>query len=356
MVNNPGRTLYEIVGVHCGATEEEIRSAYLLRVRVLQPDRFDRTNQSAEWELANELLRELNAAFAVLVDPVRRASYDASRFSPSACTAQTDAKPMPKKAQEGEQRGGQASPARTQANRWLRRLPALTLGAVVVIAVIATGYAFCKANTHVAKSESPAVLPATSPPSVNPNAVLDKFLAELQKRARTAQTVELDPMEIDPPRPVPAADPCASLSDRHNPDRPVNGQEYGRTSETAGYGKLTIVNGNEEDAAVLLASIDGATEDRLMYVRAGTTATMDKVAPGKYRRVYQVGKNWNEATEMFSCITGTAQFDRLALFEEEYTDRSIRYTEIRTTLHRVSEGNVTATAVPASVFRRRSKQ
>ena len=70
------RNYYDLLGVNVSATQEEIRKAYLLRVRVLHPDRFDPHRQPVEWRQANEMLRELNEAYAVLGDREKRAQYD----------------------------------------------------------------------------------------------------------------------------------------------------------------------------------------------------------------------------------------------------------------------------------------
>jgi DnaJ-like protein len=67
---------YDVLGIATNATQEQVVTAYRLRSKVLHPDRFDRTKQSVEWELANELLKELNASYAILRDPNSRAEYD----------------------------------------------------------------------------------------------------------------------------------------------------------------------------------------------------------------------------------------------------------------------------------------
>lgn len=72
------RNYYNILGVEPNASQEEIRSSYILRSRVLHPDRFDPEKQHEEWAKANEMLAQLNEAYSVLRDPKKRASYDAS--------------------------------------------------------------------------------------------------------------------------------------------------------------------------------------------------------------------------------------------------------------------------------------
>ena len=67
---------YEILGVPRNATSEQIRRAYLLKVKEIHPDNFDQVKQRARWELANEQLKEINQAYTILKDEESRANYD----------------------------------------------------------------------------------------------------------------------------------------------------------------------------------------------------------------------------------------------------------------------------------------
>lgn len=80
------KNLYDLLGVPPNATPEQIRQAYVLRSKMLHPDRFNQTRQRAEWELANEMLKELNHAYGVLRDSASRAQYD--RTIPGTSTRQ----------------------------------------------------------------------------------------------------------------------------------------------------------------------------------------------------------------------------------------------------------------------------
>lgn len=73
------RDLYSILGVDPSASQPDIREAYLLRARVIHPDRFDSASQSTEWRKANEMLAELNEAYSILRIRSTRKEYDASR-------------------------------------------------------------------------------------------------------------------------------------------------------------------------------------------------------------------------------------------------------------------------------------
>lgn len=71
-----GRTPYEVLGVARAATPEEIRLAYRLLVARYHPDRHQGNPLVA---LAAERAAELNRAYELLSDPVRRAAYDGER-------------------------------------------------------------------------------------------------------------------------------------------------------------------------------------------------------------------------------------------------------------------------------------
>jgi DnaJ-domain-containing protein 1 len=70
------RSHYDVLGVEPVASAREIRTSFLMRMRVLHPDRFDPKIQPREWEQANQMLAELNQAYTVLKDPDKRAKYD----------------------------------------------------------------------------------------------------------------------------------------------------------------------------------------------------------------------------------------------------------------------------------------
>ena len=57
---------YQTLGITPSATLEEARAAWLRRVRVLHPDRFDPVKQKVEWDLATQMLQEVNAAWETI--------------------------------------------------------------------------------------------------------------------------------------------------------------------------------------------------------------------------------------------------------------------------------------------------
>jgi len=72
---------YEILGVPRDATPEQLRRAYLLKVKEIHPDNFDQTKDRARWERANEQLKELNEAYSGLKNQDTRANHDSGATS-----------------------------------------------------------------------------------------------------------------------------------------------------------------------------------------------------------------------------------------------------------------------------------
>lgn len=67
---------YEILGVPRDATPDQIRRAYLLKVKEIHPDNFDQVKDRARWEQANEQLKALNEAYSILKNQDTRAQHD----------------------------------------------------------------------------------------------------------------------------------------------------------------------------------------------------------------------------------------------------------------------------------------
>ena len=79
------RDPYLVLGVSPTATQAEITHAYRTRLRAHHPD----TRQTPSSQTADEHLRQLLAAYALLRDPTRRADYDrANRPHRQATTTQ----------------------------------------------------------------------------------------------------------------------------------------------------------------------------------------------------------------------------------------------------------------------------
>ncbi|HZQ87368.1 MAG TPA: J domain-containing protein [Acidimicrobiales bacterium] len=77
------QTLYEVLGVSSGATDEEIHHAYKVKAQLLHPDHHSGAPDEVV-KLAQEEMTALNQAYQTLRDPHERRQYDASLQTPSA--------------------------------------------------------------------------------------------------------------------------------------------------------------------------------------------------------------------------------------------------------------------------------
>ena len=73
------KTHYETLGILKDASAQQIKSTYRILVKMHHPDKFPETTRKLE---AEERLRTINAAYAVLSNAARRASYDATLKPP----------------------------------------------------------------------------------------------------------------------------------------------------------------------------------------------------------------------------------------------------------------------------------
>ena len=97
MRNTITKNYYAVLGVESGADDGQVREAYLSRMKVVHPDRFDPQTQPQEWKKANEMLAELNEAYAALRDRASRAEYEnAAGLAPSPAPA----RPRPARPEE----------------------------------------------------------------------------------------------------------------------------------------------------------------------------------------------------------------------------------------------------------------
>ncbi|MFW6118318.1 MAG: J domain-containing protein [Chloroflexota bacterium] len=71
--NTSGLDYYEVLGIAPSASTEEIRKAYHKLAFQYHPDRNRKT------EDAHDKMRELNEAYAILSDPIKRREYDLPR-------------------------------------------------------------------------------------------------------------------------------------------------------------------------------------------------------------------------------------------------------------------------------------
>jgi hypothetical protein len=78
---------YYVLGVPSFASKGQIKSAYKKRVQALRPYRFDQATQSQDWNILNDVLRELTEAYADVYSAVQKEKV---ARTPSSGTARHD--------------------------------------------------------------------------------------------------------------------------------------------------------------------------------------------------------------------------------------------------------------------------
>lgn len=74
---------YILIGITKESTFEQAKEAYIRRVKVLHPDRFNQQKQKQEWLEANKMLRQINLAWEIIEAEYKIESKNQQNRSPS---------------------------------------------------------------------------------------------------------------------------------------------------------------------------------------------------------------------------------------------------------------------------------
>lgn len=98
---------YDLLGVKPTASIDEIRQAYLAKMRIIHPDKIDVKKDPQSWKEANHLSSLVNEAYSVLRDIQKRVEYDKriSNFNEGRYRHETNV--SPEKQQEDKGINGQ---------------------------------------------------------------------------------------------------------------------------------------------------------------------------------------------------------------------------------------------------------
>jgi len=130
--------------------------------------------------------------------------------------------------------------------------------------------------------------------------------------------------------------------------RPISGA-FLKDDRLFGSGRLTIENGRDTDAVAVLARPDGSTLFAI-YVRAGQSVQVDRVADGIYSLYFTVGMDWDGRLARFSHQLGFYRFEDTLQFSTNLMPDGIEYTAIHVTLHGIVNGNAPIRFLGANEF------
>jgi hypothetical protein len=282
------KSFYDVLGVSKFASDVEIKKAYILRSKMMHPDRFNQTTQKAEWAMANEMIKELNNAYEVLKYPLNRSSYDrtmgggysqqsapppqSSTYSSPPSRREAEPPPMPKKPQY------KAPPTAKGVDmpEWIYKIFRFVFGFAVIALIIA---AFNK--------KTPTIPPL-----------------DLSVRASNQTTSKYKPS----PYSRPTATPRAVQTVPSDYPEPSNGYVFENRFTSGGYGKLKITNGCSSHSVVKLVDI---ALDKAVYagfVRANSVLNLSFIPDGSYRLLFAAGHGWDDIDGRFKQPDGSSEF------------------------------------------------
>jgi hypothetical protein len=336
---------FKVLGVSPDASEADIRCAYLDLVKVWHPDRFIgdarlRTKANAHLKLINaayELLKQ--GQFARQPMP-HRDSYPRPHNKERARTRDTATPPPPPPPPAApptvaNPRG--ALFARLLDLRVVVGSFLVLAGTTVVLLLYLGGQADSRSEVSANKKLEPPPLtvtpmqplPLTPLQPLPPATPLQPLVAVTPRQPLPLPET---PLTAVPNGTAPLADPPAIAS-----RRPLNGEEFGAGSDE-GKGKLTIANGTDRDAVVMLHK--GGDAERAIYVRARETAFLEKIAHSSYSLTFESGEEWSDEQRVFTRYVTPTDFLSALDFTEQREGNRSRWTTYRITLHPTADGNV----------------
>lgn len=127
--------------------------------------------------------------------------------------------------------------------------------------------------------------------------------------------------------------------------RPANGKIL-VDKVKGGRGRLTIHNGDDRDAVVVLAKSSSPSKALLaVYVRANKSKTITGIKDGKYVVYFSFGKRWDNHTKAFTSSPELRRFEDTMRFKTTRSASMITYSIWTISLHQVAGGNAPTTGV-----------
>jgi hypothetical protein len=297
----------QVLGLHAGATDAEIKSAHRLYVKAWHPDRFPGDEQSKN--AAQEKLKEINFAYNFLSF---LSSTQSQAARPRATTPPTQ--PRTGASTPPQPPGWPPLPPKTVPNKGWSLYSALALGLILIAAYILI-------FRPLDQSRPPTDAASSRTLSAQPDN------GSSTRPAQDPKAVELQPSDIDAPSRLALSLP--------------NGTELRKRRHLNGHGELTVENGTQYDAVVHLVDLNSEKTIRTFYVKTGDAFVERQISPGLYGVYFTTGLDWNKDLRTFNSSASYSQFGKNMEFSEKSDPDSgkIEYSTYQITLHQVLGGN-----------------
>ncbi|TSA36263.1 MAG: hypothetical protein D4R65_02720 [Verrucomicrobiaceae bacterium] len=297
------KTYYDILGVPKSASAAEIKTSFLLRSKMMHPDRFNQNRQKAEWELANEMFKELNHAYDVLKNPLSRSQYD-STFGGGFTSKNTYTPPQQTQSQPRQPQYQPASQKKPNS------IP-LWLIFGIFFALLVLINKGCDAITKKAPASSPS------------------------HSSKPIATTRVSPVSADYPE-------------------PANGYILKNEMPAGGQGILKITNGCPSHAVVKLVDTVKDSAVYAVFVRGNSEAIIHDIPNGRYRLLFATGRGWDDIDGRFRNREGISAFEEALIFTTEQRRQPDGVYDVsrrmEVTLNPVRTGNAKTDAIKITDF------
>jgi DNA-binding transcriptional MocR family regulator len=145
----------------------------------------------------------------------------------------------------------------------------------------------------------------------------------------------------------------ANLSKQKTPrNRRLQSAAIIRDLRSGGQGELTVINGTNRDAVVVVLNTQAGGLLVAFYVRAGDTVIMPDISDGLHRIVFGQGIDWDSKKRDFTRNVSFSAFERLFRFKTIQKKQQIQLTKAKISLNPIAGGTGKVKPLSAAEFRR----
>lgn len=348
------KNAHAVLGVPPDASLGEIKQAYIKRTRIVHPDRFD--PETEDWRNANNMLRELNEAYAYLkkihqnqprnsqqkqnTQPPRQGTQPPKQnVRREATTPPPSGKPQYERPWEDPNfkpyQPGTGYQHITQQQRAFPHVLLLIFVAFAALCFIGL-YNPEIPKTPPSSSSRPTTVTTNASQQAQPPLIQNPVVQIGSSNSAPSKQVAPEPsilfeidepeIELPPEQPIPESGTYWNSTDRE--------EEAPFTIQTSGTGFYFIK----------LVTLKNETAMEF-FVHAGDTIEFD-VPLGSYRMRYAAGEKWYGEEELFGPDTSCSKSNNIFDFHV-YNDRIRGYS---VTLYKIPGGNMQTYKIPRSEF------
>lgn len=162
------------------------------------------------------------------------------------------------------------------------------------------------------------------------------------------------PVSQQPPNEIDTSPQTESTTTSPTPTpetvRYATGTNLIRPEKTGGRSSLRISNGTSSDAIAKLVDSSTGKTSRLIYIQAGSVATIKDIGSGYYMLKFSLGSGYVKETGKFLNSQSFAKFDDTLDCTVSKMNDGVRWTDHEVTLNPVPGGTARTSTISATEF------